>query len=390
MSRRLVSFLVPDIGATSVGAAVRMAHSLQKEFDVEIVGPDFGRGVNSMYRTEFPFRAIPCPRLYRLPDFWWESQRLERAISGEIIVPLKAYQNTIPIALRHKKRRGARVAVFLDEWDGGVLANRSPEELRRLRRKYRFRTMEDIHYPSVESRIKEADTVLSTTTFLQKRFGGHVISMGVDAVKFQPQPPALVQNLKRELGLEEKRVIVFGGVVRPHKGIEIIPAALGLLGDDSIRLLVVGPITEHLEMMMRDSRYAPWIQVAGAPEDDPQGINAAIHQKMPLYLDLADLIALPLIDTPLAQSQMPIKLFEAMAMGKPIIASQVADLPLVLKDCGRIVPPENVEILAHAIRDLLSDPARARLLGAKARTTCESRYSLPIVGERLASILRSL
>lgn len=390
MSRRLVSFLVPDVGATSVGAALRMAQSLREEFDVEIVGPDFGHGINSMYRTVFPFRAVPCPRLYRIPDFWWESKRIERAISGDIIVALKAYRNTVPIALQLRTRRGVRVAVFLDEWDGAVLANVAPGELRRLKRKHRFHTMEEVHYSSVESRIKEADTVLSTTTFLQKRFGGHVVSMGVDTERFQPQSPASVQDLKRELGLEGKRVLVFGGVVRPHKGIEIIPAALRLLGDDSIRLLVVGPITEHLNMMMRDSRYAPWIQVAGAPDNDPQGINAAIHQKMPLYLDLADLIALPLIDTPLAQSQMPIKLFEAMAMGKPIIASQVADLPLVLKDCGRIVPPENVEILADAIRDLLSDPARARLLGAKARATCESRYSLPIVGERLASILRSL
>lgn len=390
MRQPTVSFLVPDIGAPSVGAALRMAESLRGRLEVEIVGPDFGRGVNSMYRADFPFKAVPCPRLYRLPDFWWESRRLERAVAGDIVVALKAFRNTVPLALRARKRRNARVAVFLDEWDGAVLSDVSPEALRRRRLQQWWHPLEDSHYAAVERRIPEADTVLSTTTFLQRKFGGHVIAMGVDTDRFQPQPRAAVEALKAELGLAGKRLIVFGGVVRPHKGIEIIPEALERLGDEAIHLLIVGPITEHLAALMRDSRWGRWIHVAGAPPDDPAGLNASIHKQMPLYLDLADLVVLPLLNTPLAQSQMPIKVFEALAMAKPVIASDVSDMRRILEGCGVVVPAGDVAALAEAIRMHIEEPAIAAQRGRAARAKAEQEFALPVVGARLANVLQTL
>lgn len=382
-----VSFLVPDIGAPSVGAAVRMAESLKGACEYEIVGPDFGRGINSMYRSDSHFHAIHCPRLYRLPNFWWESRRLEQALTGDVIVAVKAFRNTVPLALRARARRGATVAVFLDEWDGAVLSALSPAERCLRRWKQWHHPLEDGHYPYVEARIPEADIVLSTTTFLQRKFGGNVIAMGVDTERFRPQPPEDVHALKERLGLSGKRIIVFGGVVRPHKGVEIIPETLARIADDSIRLLVVGPITGHLRQLMENPRYAHWIQVAGAPEHDPQGINTAIHKQMPLYLDLADLIVLPLLDTPLAQSQMPIKLFEAMAMAKPIIGSAVSDLPLILKNCGRVTPPQDVGGLGRAIRELLDSQQDSVRLGQMARARCVEQFALPVVGDRLRTLL---
>lgn len=390
MKRQLISFLVPDIGSPSVGAALRMAESLRGEFEIEIVGPDFGRGVNSMYRADFSFKAVPCSRLYRLPDFWWECRRLERALAGDVIVALKAFRNTVPVALRARARRRAKVAVFLDEWDGSVLAALSPSERRWRRIRQWHHPLEDSHYSAVERRIPGADTVLSTTTFLQRKFGGHVIAMGVDTDKFKPQPAEAVDALRRELGLDGKRLIVFGGVVRPHKGIEIIPEALDRLADDSIRLLVVGPVTDHLNELRKNPRLGRWIEVAGAPMEDPAGINAAIHKKMPLYLDLADLIVLPLLDTPLAESQMPIKIFEALAMAKPVIASDVSDMADMLQTCGRVIPPRDAAALAGEIRHMLQDRTLAHELGMMARRRCVDEYSLPVVGNRLKTILRAL
>jgi len=49
-----VSFLVPDIGAPSVGAAVRMAESLKGACEYELVGPDFGLALDQA--------LIACPR----------------------------------------------------------------------------------------------------------------------------------------------------------------------------------------------------------------------------------------------------------------------------------------------------------------------------------------
>lgn len=383
-----VSFLVPDMASPSVGAAVRLAQALQGYAESEIVGPDLGHGVVSMYRASFDFKAIPCPRLYRLPDFWWQSRRLERAVTGDVVVALKAYRNTVPLALRLKRKKGITAAVFLDEWDGAVLADLSPAQRRRRAIRQWYHPLEDTHYAAVEARIPELDAVLSTTTFLQRKFGGHVIAFGADTNRFRPQPADAVLELRKRLGLSGKRLIVFGGVVRPHKGVELITEALARLNDDSIRLLVVGPVTEHLADMQRDARQGRWICVAGAAFPDSEGINQAIHEEMPLYLDLADLIVLPLLNTPLAESQMPIKVFEAMAMAKPVIASRVSDMESLLVNCGLTIPPNDATALAEALKLLFQDVPRRQAMGAAARERAIRDFDLRLVGRRLFEILR--
>lgn len=390
MSVPTVTLLVPDVGSPSVGAAIRMAGLIESSFPVEIVGPDMGTGVCPLYRDAYPITAVDCPRLYRYPDFWWERARLARAVRGQVVIALKAYMNTVPLALAIRRHRGVRVAVYLDEWDGSVLQDLTAGQRIRRRLAQMHHPLEDSFYPRVERMIPEADAVFSSTTFLQRKFGGHVIPMGVDTDFFKPQARGDVEALKQRMGLTACRLIVFGGVVRPHKGVELILEALELLGDRGVKLLVAGPVTEHLAALQKDPRWHPWLAVAGAAPPDREGLNATVHRQMPLYLDLADLIVLPLNNTPLAQSQMPIKLFEAMAMGKPIIGSEVADLPLMLEGCGTLVPPENARALSAKIGELLAKPEKARALGAAVRLRCVELYSREVVSRRINLLLKGL
>ena len=65
----------------------------------------------------------------------------------------------------------------------------------------------------------------------------------------------------------------------------------------------------------------------------------------------------------------PLKLFEYMAAGKPILASDIPALREILADGGTalLLPPGDVAAWAAAARALLADPARAAALGARAR-----------------------
>jgi glycosyltransferase involved in cell wall biosynthesis len=87
---------------------------------------------------------------------------------------------------------------------------------------------------------------------------------------------------------------------------------------------------------------------------------------------------------------MPLKAVDAMAMGRPVVASRVSDLPEVLDGCGRIVPPGDPARLAAAIADLLEDEAQARELGARARARCVERYSLERIGAQLFAVVGGL
>ena len=385
-----VSFLVPDIGAPSLGAAVRLAGNIARDFDTEIVGPDLGSGVCAMYRDAFAFNVVPTPRIYRLPDYWREVRKLRGAITGDIVVAVKAFADTVPVALKCKTERGAKCVVYLDEWDGFLYHRQRPMQKALSIVRHMHHPLESIYHPWVESLIPRADAVISSTRFLQRKFGGHVVHMGVDCDWFCPQPPEKVAALKQHLGLADKHLLVFGGVVRPHKGVEQILEALRLVGDDNIRLLVAGPVTDHLSALLNHPTHGRFIQCAGAPVGDGSSINSDVHKQMPLYLDLAELIVLPQTDTVLAQSQMPIKIFEAMAMAKPIIASRVSDLPEVLDGCGCIVEPGNVAQLADRIRHLLQHPEEARALGRAARDRCLRNYSREKSSSDLRSILGGL
>ena len=363
-----ISILVPDVSSNILGAALAIARHLGGPGAVQIVGPDLGGGVNPMYRGAYPFTVVPAPRLYRFPEHLADCRRLAGAATGGTIIAMKAYADTVPVALELKRTRNARVLVYLDEWDGALFARRPAFDRLMQRVRHAHHPMEDAHFPRIERRLAECDHVVSTTRFLQRRFGGSIIPFGVDTDQFAPPADSVVEELRRTLGLENMKLIVFGGVVRPHKGVEQILDALVSLGRSDVRLVIVGPANEHVEALRRRPDYARHL-VALGPKP---------RAEMPLHLALADLAVLPLQDDLLAQSQMPCKVFEAMALAKPVVASDVSDLREVLEDCGRVVPAGDTAALAAAIDALLAAPDLARQLGLAGRRRCIERYSADV------------
>jgi glycosyltransferase involved in cell wall biosynthesis len=366
-----ITFLVPDLGWPIVGIAARMAKYVGVRHEAEIVGPDLWGGANAMYSGEFEYRKVDCPRIYRFPDYFREVRKLADAIHGDVVVSMKAFGGTLPAALRAKRERGCRVVAYLDEWDGAVAASWGVgERLRNWARDWAH-PCNNVYVPRVERRLRECDLRLGTTRFLQRKFDARIFPIGVDTDRFKPQDPAAVDTWKAKLGLTGKRIVVFGGVVRPHKGVDVFAEALARLGRTDLAFLVLGPMNDHVREMMRHPLYGPLIH---CPAVDGPSIKA-IHDDMPLALALGDVLAVPLADTPMARSQMPCKVFEAMAMGKPIVATAVSDLPEVLDGCGKLVEPGRADRAAEAFQALFDDPAEAQRLGERARARCLERYA---------------
>ncbi len=98
----------------------------------------------------------------------------------------------------------------------------------------------------------------------------------------------------------------------------------------------------------------------------------------------ADLFCLPS-----AQEGFGIVFLEAMAAGLPVVACRAAAIPEVVLDgeTGVLVPPGAPEALAHAIEGLLSDPARARALGAEGRRRAGA-YTPERIAERFLNAVR--
>jgi glycosyltransferase involved in cell wall biosynthesis len=381
-----VSFLVPDLAWPITGIAARLAKYIGREHEVEIVGTRLWGCTNPMYAEEFAYRPVDCPRIYRYPEYFREVRKLARAVQGEVVITLKAFGSNLPAALLAKQERGCRVVAYLDEWDGAVAAAWSAgERLRQWARDWAH-PCNNVHVPRLERRLAECDVRLVTTRFLEKKFAGRIFSIGVDTDRFRPQDPAAAAALKAELGLAGKRLVVFGGVARPHKGLETYAEALARLGRPDVVLVILGLVDDYVRQLMRHPGYGRLIR---CPADSYEA-TARIHRDMPLYLGMGDVLIVPLADSVLAQSQMPCKVFEAMAMGKPIVASAVSDLPEVLAGCGRLVPPDRVAETAAALDELLDDGAAAARLGAMARARCVERYGQAASRQVLLDLLAEL
>jgi glycosyltransferase involved in cell wall biosynthesis len=155
---------------------------------------------------------------------------------------------------------------------------------------------------------------------------------------------------------------MFLGTPRGHKGVDDLVEAVGLVGGD-VRLVLVG--ADAGSESGRRWASQPRVRLVGEiPFDD-----------VPRYLVAADAVAVPQRATSDTVGQVPAKLFDAMALARPIVSSAVSMIPEILEGCGVLVPPGDTVALAAALRRLLDDPAGAGELGRRARERCRERYS---------------
>jgi glycosyltransferase involved in cell wall biosynthesis len=85
-------------------------------------------------------------------------------------------------------------------------------------------------------------------------------------------------------------------------------------------------------------------------------------------------------------------LLEAMAAGRPVVATDVGGNAEVVVDgvTGRLVPPREPGRLAAAMLELLNDPARASAMGAAGRARVEGHYSARLMVHRMEDLYRDL
>jgi glycosyltransferase involved in cell wall biosynthesis len=170
---------------------------------------------------------------------------------------------------------------------------------------------------------------------------------------------------------------MFLGTPRGHKGVDDLVEAVGLVGGD-VRLVLVGADAAG-EAGRRWARH-PWVRLVGEiPFDD-----------VPRYLVAADAVAVPQRATSDTVGQVPAKLFDAMALARPIVSTAVSMIPEILEGCGLVVAPGDVSALAGAIKRLLDNPGEAAALGRRARERCEANYSFRVARAALFPLLDRL
>jgi len=226
-----------------------------------------------------------------------------------------------------------------------------------------------------------ADEITVSNNFLQDKFSGTIVWHARDTEAFNPEKFD-GSSLREKYDIDRnKKVVMFSGTPRAHKGIEDLIEAINLLQTQDVLLTLVGAdegsYSQNL-ITMADKKLGERLKAFGLQP----------FEKVPEFLAMSDVTVIPQKRNLASVGQLPAKVFDAMAMAKPIIATNVSDLPEILDGCGWIVEPESPKQLARAIQHVIDHPEEARQMGQKARQKCIENYSWDAMEKILVNIFR--
>lgn len=208
--------------------------------------------------------------------------------------------------------------------------------------------------------------IIAITEGLKKLY----VSKGVDPKRIAVAPDAVDANLfdislskldarqKVELPLDAK-IVLYTGHLYDWKGARVLAQAAALLPQDSIKVAFVGGTDNDIASFKNRFGHIANVMILGKKP----------YALMPVYMKAADILTLP--NSPVNDISSlytsPMKLFEYMAVNRPIVASDLPSIREILSEKNAVlVPPDNPQALAKGITAIFADSPHAEVLAERA------------------------
>ena len=212
----------------------------------------------------------------------------------------------------------------------------------------------------------------------------HVIPNGVDVEAFVPAPPDPALRQRYRLPPGRPTIGYISTLDHPREGVEVMIKATAVLRRRGrlVSCLVVG----------QGRRRQGLEELA-----DRQGVRDLVvftgqvpHREIAAHYALLDVFVVPRRDDRAARFVTPLKPFEAMAMERPLVVSQLPALLELISDPieprGLAFPVDDADALATAIGRLIDDPALARRLGLAGRAWVAAERTWAANGPRYRAV----
>jgi glycosyltransferase involved in cell wall biosynthesis len=326
----------------------------RKRFRLSVIVPDDGPLVDRLHALDVETACVPLDRRLVSPSAFGDLVRALQRLRPDIVQSHGARSNVYTrLAARY-----AGVPVVLSTVHNSLFDYDVPGWRRTL-------------YVLAERLTSGlADRILAVSGAIARdlveRYGVDaartvIVRNGIDAWAFRPaRGPAAVRT---ELGIADgRRVIVMAGRMTPQKGWDVLleaAARLAAVRADLAWVLVGdGPLRPALTRRAAELAIAAHFTGARA--------------------DMADLFGCADVVVLASRSEgLPFTLLEAMALGKPVVATRVGGVPEVVEDgrSGRLVAREDPAALASAVAAVVDSP-EAVAMGARGRARVEACFTL--------------
>jgi len=235
--------------------------------------------------------------------------------------------------------------------------------------------------------LKEADKIIAVSNATKnyvlslgaKPEKVKVLRNGVDLVRFRPLAGKR-EEMRRKLGISQNSIVVLTVRRLVYKnGIDTLieSANIAVKKNPKIVFLVVGkgPDLNNVQIKINQLGIENNFKFTGFVKDED----------LPFYYNAADFFALP----SKSGEGLPLVALEAMACGLPVIATDVGGISeILMEDYGKIVPPNQPELLAKAILEFSNIDLSSRKL--EIRAVMEEKYSWDKNVETLVEIYEEL
>lgn len=174
--------------------------------------------------------------------------------------------------------------------------------------------------------------------------------------------------------------LLFVGRLRYYKGLDTLIAAMRDLPGVHLKLAGDGPMYAQLQAQAQALELTERVHFLGEIADEE--LPALYHQ--------AHLFVLP---SNARAEAYGIVLLEAMASGLPCVSTEVGTgTSWVVQDgvTGRVVPPQDPAALAAALRELVDNPTKRRVMGQAARLRVETEFTQELMTQRVMEVYASL
>jgi glycosyltransferase involved in cell wall biosynthesis len=175
------------------------------------------------------------------------------------------------------------------------------------------------------------------------------------------------QRIRQELELPATApVVLYTGTFEAYQGLDLLFAAAAyvIARKPDVRFVLAGGRPEQIDAARADARAAGLADAVIFAGQRPA-------DEIPAFLDAADALVSPRS----SGTNTPLKIYQYLRSGRPIVATRLLTHTQVLDDAVAYLSDATAEGFGAAILEALADPDRARAVGARARQLAETKYS---------------